>query len=57
MLRKYSYHPKFAWLPTRMDSGCLVWLNTYYIYPNSNGTGRLLSKVEFILESYTHDDY
>lgn len=47
----YSYHQTFAWLPTRMDSGAWVWLNPYYIRPNTNGEGVLLSRMEYILES------
>jgi len=48
----YNYHKTFAWLPTRMASGAWVWLNPYYIRPGYNGVGVLLSKMEYILESY-----
>ena len=48
----YTYHPCFAWWPTRVDSGRLVWLSTYYIHPTHNGVGRLLSKLEYQLETH-----
>jgi hypothetical protein len=33
---------KFAWLPTRMTSGKIVWLQTYYLHKNryDESTGR-----------------
>lgn len=49
---RYNYHRTFAWIPTRMDSERLVWLTHYYIRPSSNGVGILLTKLEYILESY-----
>jgi len=48
----YNYHRTFAWFPTRMDSGVVVWFAHYYIRPGGNGVGVLLSRVEYILESY-----
>jgi hypothetical protein len=48
----YNYHRKFAWIPTRMDSGAFIWLNHYYIRPNAHGEGVLLTRMEYQLESY-----
>jgi len=42
----HSYHRLFAWLPTRMRSGRVVWLRYYYMRPDSNGWGLLLSQQE-----------
>jgi len=47
-----TYHRTFAWLPTRMTSGRFLWFAHYYIRPNSNGEGILLSHTEYLLESY-----
>ena len=44
------YHKTFAWLPTRMSSGALIWLNHYYIRPDHNGEGVLLTRMEQLLE-------
>jgi hypothetical protein len=48
---RYSYHRFFAWVPTRMRSGQLVWLRHYYMRPDSNGWGLCLSQRERQLES------
>jgi hypothetical protein len=50
--RGRTYHRFFAWLPTRMRSGRLVWLTYYYMRPDSNGWGLLLNKREYILDNY-----
>jgi len=42
----YTYHPKFAWWPTRMDSGVTVWLRHYYIRPSALGQGVLVTAGE-----------
>jgi len=51
-----NYHRLFAWLPTRMESGQLVWLASYWIYPARDGRGILLNKTEYILDSYNNKD-
>jgi hypothetical protein len=33
------YTEFFAWWPTRVSSGAWVWLDPYYMQPNSNGYG------------------
>jgi len=45
-----TYTPKFAWLPTRTDQRELVWLVYYYISPDRNGNGRILSRFDFLKE-------
>ena len=45
-----TYTRWFAWLPRRVTSGELVWWELYYMRPNQNGEGILLSKDEWILE-------
>jgi len=37
------YTEFFAWLPKRMSSGHWVWLDVYFIRPDRNGSGVLLS--------------
>jgi hypothetical protein len=43
-----TYHRFFAWVPTRMRSGRLVWLCHYYMRPDSNGWGLLLTRREYL---------
>jgi len=38
-----NYTQFFAWLPKRMSSGHWVWLDPYFIRPDRNGQGILLS--------------
>lgn len=45
-----SYTKRFALWPRKLDSGSWVWLAHYYITPNSNGVGRLISHSEYIQE-------
>ena len=45
-----TYTERFAWLPTRVTSGRLVWLRYYYMRPNSNGEGVLLDRMEYLYE-------
>ena len=44
------YTQFFAWLPKRMSSGSWVWLEPYFIRPDRNGTGIVLSFEEVRLE-------
>jgi len=37
------YTEFFAWWPTRMTSGQWVWLDPYFLRPDRNGVGVLLS--------------
>lgn len=46
----YSYHKTFAWWPTRMSSGAVIWLNPYWIRPDHLGQGVLLTRMERLLE-------
>lgn len=41
-----NYTEFFAWWPSRMTSGRWVWFNFYYLRPNSNGQGVLVSAAE-----------
>ncbi len=47
-MKPFSYYGQhytefFAWLPKRMSSGAWVWLDPYFIRPDRNGVGVLLS--------------
>ena len=44
------YHRKFAWIPTRLSSGAVIWLNSYYIRPDHLGQGVVLSRMEMLNE-------
>lgn len=36
----YDWHPRFAWLPVRLDGGVWIWLGTYerrQITPKAEG--------------------
>jgi hypothetical protein len=46
----YHYHRKFAWIPTRMSSGAVIWLTCYYIRPDHLGQGVVLSRMEMLNE-------
>ena len=46
----YTYHRFFAWVPTRVRSGRLVWLCHYYMRPDKSGWGLLLTKGEYVLD-------
>ena len=46
-----TYNRFFAWLPTRMESGCWVWLAYYWMRPDRNGRGLLLNKSEYIQDN------
>jgi len=46
-----TYTQRFALWPQRLDSGAWIWLEYYYITPNSNGEGRLLSHREYTRET------
>jgi hypothetical protein len=46
-----TYTKFYAWLPTRMRSGELVWLAPYYMRPDRNGQGVLLSFDEYLIDS------
>lgn len=52
---KKSLETKFAWIPTRMNSGLIIWLKSYiieYTYVD------LATMDRFIDERYfTHDEY
>lgn len=39
-----SYVPKFAWLPTRMECGRIIWLRTYQSI-NGGKRKRLYAKI------------
>jgi hypothetical protein len=45
-----TYTRFYAWLPTRMRSGELVWFAHYYMRPDRHGQGLLLSQEDFILD-------
>jgi hypothetical protein len=45
-----TYTRFYAWLPQRMRSGALVWLEYYYMRPDANGQGLLLAHSEYLLE-------
>lgn len=45
-----TYTQWFAWFPKRMRSGQLVWLRTYYMRPDRNGQGLLLSQKELLFD-------
>ena len=51
---KKTYTQLFAWLPIRMSSGQLLWLQRYYIRaplsPNDSD-GTLFNHIEYILDS------
>lgn len=49
MLRPY-YTKRFALWPRSVDSGSWVFLSYYYITPDSNGQGRVLSHSEYLEE-------
>ncbi len=38
-----TYRPKFAWFPTKMDCGSIVWLQTYQSI-NGGKSKRLFEK-------------
>lgn len=46
----HTYTEFYAWLPSRMSSGMLVWLGAYYIRPGRNGLGVVLSRDEYLRE-------
>jgi len=46
-----NYTEFFAWWPTRMTSGAWVWLDPYFIRPDHNGHGVVLSFEEVRLEN------
>lgn len=50
-LNQRTYTRQFALLPTRMSSGQRVWFDYYYIRPDYQGQGVLLSLTEFLLET------
>lgn len=41
-----TYSRWFAWLPRRLSNGDRVWLTYYYLRPDGNGQGLLLSWAE-----------
>lgn len=45
-----TYTRKFAWYPVRSTAGQLLWLVHYYIRPDRNGEGVLLSGFDLQLE-------
>ncbi len=46
-----TYSQLFAYWPTRTSRGQLIWLEHYYMRPDRNGQGIILSKVDWILEN------
>lgn len=49
LLRPY-YTKRFALWPRRVDSGAWVFFSHYWITPDSNGQGRILSHSEYLEE-------
>jgi len=49
-MNKVTYHRTWAFWPTRMDSGVLVWFGYYYIRPGQQGVGVLLNHREYLVE-------
>ena len=47
----YTGTRRWAWFPQRSDSGLLVWFDYYWIVPNSNGEGRVLTNLEYLREA------
>ena len=43
MVGHRAYTRFFAWLPQRLSNGDRVWLTYYYLRPDHNGQGLLLS--------------
>lgn len=46
-----TYTRKFAWLPIRTVHKELLWFTHYYLRPDRNGQGIVLSFEDFILET------
>ena len=48
-MRSYhTFHKLFAWIPTRLTNGRLIWLQRYYITPNASGYGDVISHSEYL---------
>ena len=52
-MKQYSAHGRdytefFAWWPRKMTSGTWVWLDPFYMRPDRNGQGVLLSFDEML---------
>ena len=45
-----GYTEFFAWWPRRMTSGRWIWLDTFYLRPDRNGQGILLSFSELLMD-------
>lgn len=46
----HTYTRFYAWFPTRMHNNELVWFEYYYMRPDRNGQGILLSSNSYQLE-------
>lgn len=48
----HNYTEFFAWLPTMSHSGHWIWLQTYYMRPDSRSQGRILTESQALLEAF-----
>jgi hypothetical protein len=46
-----NYTGFWAWFPVRTSKGRLLWLQRYYIRPEHNGQGVVLSHRDMLLDS------
>lgn len=46
-----SYNRYWAWWPVRVSKGDLVWFEHYYMRPDRNGQGLLLTRDQWLVDS------
>lgn len=46
-----NYNRYWAWWPVRVSTGDLIWFEHYYMRPDRNGQGLLLTRDQWLVDS------